>query len=387
MTKTRLMAGIMCGVFLLIFISSGRSLSSVSNETLTKSSNFSNYKFIFLGDTRPEEDDNTGCEILATMINTLKQEHQIEFILHSGDVVWDGSVQTQWDTYWWPNFGTIAAEIPIYYAVGNHEYDYGFQTEATLETYIANVDNPGNEVYYSFNTPQNDTHIIVLNTYYFIDEDYNNFQNLTLAAEQQTWLENDLATNNISRIIAMTHTPFWNLNPSSDRFIAAQNVRDTWHDLFVRYGVDLVISGHAHNFYNTYRNGTWYTTSGGGTSDFSSILIAGPVLDTIQPEDYYFTGVNHLCLVEVTNEGYNVSVITPNMSYVYNYSVSAALEEETTIESSTTYTTRTSSWTEIITTDTTEEPSTSASPSFIFFNFIIILPVLTVIYRKQRNRR
>ncbi len=384
MKRIYIKVGTILGIFLTLILCNGVSTGS-SDQTLDEVTSFDNYKFIFLGDTRPEESDNTGCETLATMINTLKQEHDIEFILHSGDVVWDGSVQAQWDTYWWPNFGSIAAEIPIFYAVGNHEYDYGFQTEATLETYVANVDNPGNEVYYSFNTPQNDTHIIVLNTYFFIDAAYNNFQNLTLAAEQQAWLENDLATNNISRIIAMTHTPFWNLNPSPDRLTAAQNTRDAWHDLFVQYGVDLVISGHAHNFYNTFRNGTWYTTSGGGTSDFSNILIAGPILDTYLPEDYYFTDANHLCLVEVSSEGYDVGVITPNMSYVYNYSVSAAIEGLTTTSESSTTVDPTTTTSDVMTT-TDEETTTTSTPGFSLVSLILIFSVTSIIYRKQRRK-
>jgi predicted phosphodiesterase len=386
LTKTMIKVVALTGIILVILFSSGKSIGEVSEKTAVDPSNFENYKFIFLGDTRPEEGDNTGWETLSSMINTLKLDHQIEFILHSGDVVWDGSVQAEWDTYWWPNAGPIAAEIPFYYAVGNHEYDYGAQVAKNLDTFKANVDNPGNEIYYSFNTAQNDTHIIVLNTYHFLDTEYNNFQNLTAAAEQQAWLEQDLATNNISRIIAVTHTPFWNLNPSSDRYGAVEEVRNTYDALFVEHGVDLVISGHAHNFYNTYRNGTYYTTSGGGTADFSSILIAGPVEDTVLPEDVMFTGDYHLCLVETTVDGYDVSVITPNMSYVYNYSVSALLDGVSTTELTSMPTTTTTSSSEVMVTTTTSDTTPSTSPSFTILNLVLFIPVMGIIYRKRGKR-
>jgi len=74
--------------------------------------------------------------------------------------------------------------VPVYYTVGNHEYESESSSDdVELATFRSNVDNPGNEVYYSFNSPQNDTHFIVLNTEYYWSHDLNT----TRQQERSNW--------------------------------------------------------------------------------------------------------------------------------------------------------------------------------------------------------
>lgn len=109
---------------------------------IIKSQSIQPYKFIVLGDTRNDEEDNSGLIILSTLLNQVINEHEIEFILHSGDLVQYGGEQRQYDTYYWPLMSNISNQVPIYYAVGNHEYDSFSGYGKSLQVYLDNVENP-----------------------------------------------------------------------------------------------------------------------------------------------------------------------------------------------------------------------------------------------------
>ena len=80
-------------------------------------------------------------------------DNEIEFILHSGDIVDNGGQQNEYDTDYWPNMRTIANEVPIYYAIGNHEYNrISGGDDPTLAVYRANVGYPSDLSFYSFNS-------------------------------------------------------------------------------------------------------------------------------------------------------------------------------------------------------------------------------------------
>ncbi|MHA2253907.1 MAG: metallophosphoesterase [Candidatus Kariarchaeaceae archaeon] len=368
------------GIFLMLIFSPLTSNGKSVTCEISEIHNFTPYKFIALGDTRPAETDNSGLIDLIDIIDDVKKTNEIDFILHNGDMVGNGGDQIDWDTYYWPYMNSIEDQIPVYYAVGNHEYETAGAYDTSLETYLANVNNPGNEIYYSFNSPQNDTHFIVLNTEYVIcDSEWAYDDNCTKRHEQQLWLEQDLAENSIDRIIVMTHRPFWGLNPADDRIKTIEQIRATWHDLFITEGVDAVFSGHAHLFYHTIRNGTHYTTTGGGTAsnEFNPEIINHPkIQETWQEEDYVFGKQIHLCLVEVTKEGFDVDVIVSNGSVVYEYSIPAVLDiEETT--SSTTISHSTSTTTTI----------SASTPVELPFSIIALLITVKILYTLRKKKK
>ena len=171
----------------------------------------------------------------------------------------------------------------------------------------------------------------------------------------------------------MIHQPFWTLNPSDDRLGPALHLRAIYHDLFVKYDVDMVINGHAHNFYHTVRNGTDYTTSGGGTIDFVGAQPNHPTTQAmLLPEDQYMLEEIHLCLIEVTIEGFNVQVIPSNGTVVFEYLVPAELEITTTTTTPETTTTTTT--------------TTSTTSLDIFSVLIGALCISIIVIRKRKGK-
>jgi 3',5'-cyclic AMP phosphodiesterase CpdA len=78
---------------------------------------------------------------------------------------------------------------------------------------------------------------------------------------QTEWLENALADSTARWKIAVFHHPAW----TCGAYRANPGVQQRWVPLFERYGVDLVLSGHDHNYQRfRARNGVRYIVHGGG---------------------------------------------------------------------------------------------------------------------------
>jgi hypothetical protein len=121
-------------------------------------------------------------------------------------------------------------------SIGNHD-------DADSEGFDGYMDYFGiSQPYYSFN--HENAHFLVLDT------DRNPYSS---GSAQYNFAENDLqsASQNpdIDWIIVYFHRPPYT-SPSSSS--ASTSVRDPYHPLFDKYGVDLVFTGHNHNYQRTF---------------------------------------------------------------------------------------------------------------------------------------
>jgi hypothetical protein len=109
--------------------------------------------------------------------------------------------------------------------------------------------------YYSFD--YNNIHFLMMDSESsYLPGSDPNFSNLE-DTEQYRFVENDLtdASNNpsIKWIIVMSHRQFYSsLCGDHDSCEPIKKYRDAYHPLFEKYGVDILFSGHAHNYQRTY---------------------------------------------------------------------------------------------------------------------------------------
>ncbi|MCK4847729.1 MAG: metallophosphoesterase [Candidatus Heimdallarchaeota archaeon] len=289
---------------------------------------FESYKFIAYGDTRNTPQlpvDNSGMEETAILIEDLLAEHNIEFILHDGDMVDAGGNQAEYNDLWYPTMSNILdSGVPMYVAPGNHEYESSSGSDVDLFTWRSNVQNPNNsdvdEVYYSFNSASGDTHIIVLNTEYYYEHD----NDVTKQDAQMAWLEADLAASTAPRTIIMHHRPQWGAN--AGRLSEYPVLRAAWHDYFVNNSIDFVINGHDHHFYHTIRNDTDYMIIGAATAALTNPAPPAGLPDW-QEGDVAFGDCYAVTLITVTELGFEVDVIATNGSIVYEFFVDAPVPD------------------------------------------------------------
>ncbi len=222
------------------------------------------WHFIALGDSRNWYENESNPFRKAVIDDVVENNPNMAFILHEGDMTLAGGEQNEWDIYYEDIDSAVQNDVKFYYAVGNHEtYTYRLENgsygpvQPDVSTYMANVEMPGNERYYSFD--HNQIHFIVINTEEFWDDDDYFFD---ITTTQQDWIIDDLANNNKSFTVALIHRPCYSIR-SNYRVENANEIAKVLEPIFIEYGVDLVFSGHDHYYYRTTRNDITHVVTGG----------------------------------------------------------------------------------------------------------------------------
>ncbi|HEX9824116.1 MAG TPA: glycerophosphodiester phosphodiesterase family protein, partial [Actinomycetota bacterium] len=199
--------------------------------------------------------------------------------LIAGDISYANGTQPIWDLYF-DQFQSLASEVPVMAALGNHEVESSFGTEA-FRTRLAQ---PGAELYYGFDYAN--VHFAVVDGGAALEEG--------ILPAELAWLEQDLAdaearkaSGEIDFIAVVQHFPLWSNHdtrgPCDPALVAVEE------QILQRHGVDLLIVGHNHHFERSkpmvygqpttseprdYRDATGYIqviTGGGGQSLYSFV--------------------------------------------------------------------------------------------------------------------
>ncbi len=244
-----------------------------------------NYIVVY-GDTR------TNHDIHRKVVATIAKSDPVA-VFHTGDLVNDGRVASQWDT-----FNVITAGLrdstPFYPAIGNHEYN--------SQLYYDNFELPGNERWYS----------VTIDGILFIILDSN--ADTQDGSEQYTWLEGQLENigNTTDYVIALFHHPPYSTGPHTED---EKGLRSTFVPLFEQYGVDIAFTGHDHCYERTLHNGIYYIVSGGG---------GAPLYDQerTSPESLIYETKYHFCRLTVLTDRLKIKAIDTAFVMIDSFSVS-----------------------------------------------------------------
>jgi hypothetical protein len=176
---------------------------------------------------------------------TLMGAETIDLALHAGDIVYGASTgvgDASYTTYqsWLFDIYPWFARVPFVPTEGNHD---SRPSNGDGRAYLDLFSLPDNgaiaERYYSFD--YGPVHFLVLDTEFA-------FQDATRRAEQLSWIEADLAATDQPWKVALYHrSPY----SSGAEHGSELPVRAAFAPLFERYGVDLALSGHDHDYERT----------------------------------------------------------------------------------------------------------------------------------------
>jgi hypothetical protein len=200
------------------------------------------YRFAVYGDTR------TRHEVHRRIIGEMIRRGIPDFVVHTGDLVADGTDFTQW-----PVFFDIEKELlrqtAFFPSLGNHERNTPYFQDLFQ----------GESPYYSFDW--GNAHFSVIDSN--IEEVGSNSQDRNAFwTKQVRWLEEDLQKHQTStfRFVVSHHPPFTAVsrrqgdNPHITALVP----------LFEKYRVSAGFFGHDHNYQHFLKNGVHYVISGGG---------------------------------------------------------------------------------------------------------------------------
>ena len=209
-------------------------------STKVKAETEQGFKFSYFTDT--QSSDAWQFSIWNKLYEYMKadEDYDYDFHVHGGDIV-ESSVneKTLVPEQWRQGFNVmqefLTSEVMMPVA-GNHEYS-AFAFASHFNVKWANFSNCG--AYYSFD--YGNAHFTVMDTNESI------LKAQTFKTEQKEWIENDLASTDKEWKIAIMHFPaIDNTQPAH-----IQLTREVLMPLFAKYKVDLVLSGHTHQYFRS----------------------------------------------------------------------------------------------------------------------------------------
>ena len=175
---------------------------------------------------------------VANAMRSIAEEREVSAIITTGDNLYVTDARA-----WTEPFGWVDAQgIPVWVSWGNHDIQSG-PRRRLVETLF---DPPGR--WYAKRL--GGSTLVV-----FLDA------NQPGNAEQLGWLEETLGDHGrAGAVIAVFHQPAFSCSLHG----SSRSVQQAWVPMFERFGVDLVLSGHDHNYQRFEVGVTTYIVSGGG---------------------------------------------------------------------------------------------------------------------------
>jgi Calcineurin-like phosphoesterase len=201
-----------------------------------------------VGDLVPDQDSQSLAN--ARAVANLTLDHHAQKIVHLGDLQYECGTPANFTQNYDAVYGAVKSRIaPV---IGNHEYCNSTDQEATgYRSYFGAQAYPQGASYYSF-----DLHVSATRHVHFLVLNSNCLQwNKTAPGcgedqAMQQWIRADLAADDAACEIAVWHEPaFGSEVPFHGD--GKDAMRSVWKTLDER-GVDMVVTGHAHN-YQRYR--------------------------------------------------------------------------------------------------------------------------------------
>lgn len=251
-------------------------------------------RFVHWGDTQSNPD--VSGQIAEQVLKA-----DVRMTIHSGDFAKTGRDVRQWQREFFEPCASMMREVVLFGAVGNHELTGSPDLPDGYQLYCDLLCLPGNERYYSFDYGM--VHFVVL--------DSNGHHRLGDA--QYLWAEQDLLNADAPWKVVVFHHPIY----TSGAHASKLDMRATYAPLLARADVDLIVSGHDHNYQLTrpilhldepaQKHPYVQLVSGGAGGGLYSVR-------NDRPWSYRGSAIHHWVLVEVDGERMVGTVFRPDGS-------------------------------------------------------------------------
>jgi len=232
------------------------------------------FRFVVWGDNRT---DVKMCKRVAELIASQNPD----IVINVGDVVSNGNVYEQWGREYFGPMSCFAHSVPTYVAIGNHERNAHWFDDF--------VSQPGNEHWFAFS--YGNSRFIILDTNRPYDPN----------SDQYKWLLKELRSKEFRKAafrFVFFHHPPYSEQWDSPGYTGEEPVRRYLVPILERYGVDIVFSGHTHDYERGRKllkddREIFYIITGGG----------GSALDKVENKDWdviqLHKSVYHCVVVDV----------------------------------------------------------------------------------------
>ncbi len=230
---------------------------------------------------------------------------QPDLVLHTGDIVYPEASYDLFETKFFQIYTDLLKSVWLAPSMGNHDVTYN-NGQSFKDVFVnpPNATNPSErELYYSFD--YGNAHFVVLNNY---------FSMTTVGSAQYNWLVNDLATSSQFWKFVVFHEPAY-ATDSTQQPRDNANIVNRLVPLFEQYNVDVVLSGHWHNYERMYpllggqvstieAGGVVYVVTGGGGAGIINIGTG-----TLNPRTAAKVQKFHLTMIDINTCSLQLSAV------------------------------------------------------------------------------
>jgi predicted phosphodiesterase len=176
-------------------------------------------KFAVVGDTGTGDSHQIS---VANQLNTYRAKFPFDFVLMMGDNLYSGDSPKDYQkAFELPYKALLDAGVKFYASLGNHDDP----NERLYKPF-----NMNGERYYTFKPPNSSVRFFALDSNYVDDK-------------QLAWLDKELAASGSDWKICFFHHPLYS---SGETHGSAELQRALLEPVFLKYGVNVVLSGHEH---------------------------------------------------------------------------------------------------------------------------------------------
>lgn len=272
-------------------------------------------------------DYGTGSEPQYQLADVMRREFEkrrrsanpVRFVLTTGDNIYSdlvlgifptstGSRDEDWARKFFQPYEALLRSIPFYPTLGNH--DAGKDLPTYLDNFFFPSAEPARFYHFSYGG---------LADFFALDtteiQDRSSEKTLPRQGKQYLWLEQALASSKAPWKIAYFHHPPFNAGPGH---AASLRPLQAVVELFARSGVQVVFSGHEHNFQLSKQNGATggvlYVVTGAGGQLRPADVRGGMDSANIAAS----SGQRHFLLVEIEDQTMRITPISVDPMRVRN---------------------------------------------------------------------
>jgi len=269
---TATISGLTPGEKVYYYVSSGGAIvgkDDTSYYATAAPSGNASFRFVAYGDNRNDP-------IVATHVIGRISQYNPSLVLQTGDMAQNGKIW-QYSAYFFTPSASLMKNTPVFTSVGNHDLRWSGSTKEYRELFNLPTNSAdGTEAYYSFDYGM--VHFVSLNTALLPHAYISGYISATRTAEMTTWLKKDLAATKKPWKVIFFHRPTY-----------LGDVNTAFRKIFEDNDVNLVFSGHIHDYDSHYLDGVTYITTGGGGAGLGAPYWQGwPQYRIMAFEDYNF---------------------------------------------------------------------------------------------------
>jgi len=200
-------------------------------------------------------DSGTGgqaqFEVRDAMLDFLN-ERKIDFIIHTGDVVYPDGAPWQYDERYFSIYRDMLCNNFVFLTPGNHDYYYDGKGSGYFSSFFLPMNEYGMEEFYSF----------TFGNAFFISLNITGFVDYKPGSRQYNWLIKTLSSQEAQN--KMWRVVFFHIPPFSTSRWYDSEILNYLFPVFKSFRVNLVLCGHVHGYERGYFDGITLITTGGG---------------------------------------------------------------------------------------------------------------------------